>query len=507
MNKTAILVLTLLLGCTTAALAQDDDPCASDLTYGAYLERLSEQVSDRVNGKAATTAATDAAKAETKSQLASRANADGLTDSNLDLLHRAFVALGLGQVDEEEGQLVFNFNPELLDLDIGKFSPRVIVHDPVLFTALDKQIGTLPEAIRQSTKDSFEKELEELDDVEARLRWTNASSTPDAIIQELASDIFQPAYAAAGAKFQALGDRELSFRQQIGKALQEEAARIRKEASDKAEEEDVAETSQDSEEPPPPVVETMLVSEICKVPVAKKHFQDLDADVRARGTAGLTTLRDALTKARFFDLADLIEGEPRFTIEAAYRSRDDAAGPDERSASLRYEFGNISYRDFKDWAGKNSKAIKGEGASASVGEYLDTQKGRKALPKFSVSIDYSSSPELRIPLAAGMPDFVQPDASKITGMARGGWYFGDGRDRRIELEANYDDVSDDPARQDRFVGKLSWVEKLSGMAQAVAGSDLVVTLVYGSKPEFRGEVDEELGVRFGLKWSLGDPTK
>jgi len=217
MNRTAVLAFSLLLGCTAGALAQDD-PCASALSYEDYVFQVTEQVSNEVNGKSATAvdAATATATAETKAQLASRANADGLTGNRLDLLHRAFVALGLGQVDEDEGQLVFNFNPDFLDLDIGQFSPRVIVHDPVLFTALDEQIGTLPDATRQATKDSFQKQLGELDDIEAQVRWTNASGTPDAVIQELASDIFQPAYdQAAKAEFQAISELELSFKKLI----------------------------------------------------------------------------------------------------------------------------------------------------------------------------------------------------------------------------------------------------------------------------------------------------
>lgn len=471
MNKTAILVLSLLIGSGTTALAQDD-PCASTLSYGDYVFELTEKISDEVNGKTATAAAT----AETRSQLAGRANADGLTDNRLDLLHRAFVALGLGQVDEEEGQLVFNFNPEFLDLDIGQFSPRIIVRDPVLFTALDERIGTLPEDLREATQDTFEKQLGDLDDVEARVRWTNASSTPDAILQELASDIFQPAYeSAAQAELQAISGQELSFRKLIAQDLS------------------ISERE----------VGTTPVSSLCAVPAARAHFLQLVSDLRERGQSALTTLGNALTEAHFFDLADLIDGEPRFTIDASFRRRDEVAGPDERTASLRYEFGNISYREFEKWAEEENK----DKDAASVQEYLKTQKARKALPKLSVSLNYSSSPELRIPLAAGTPDFVQPDSYTISGIARGGWYFGGGRDRRLELEATYDDVSDAPNRQDRFIGELSWVEKLSGLAQAVAGSDLVVTLVYANKPKFRGEVDEELGLRFGLKWSLGDPKK
>ena len=64
----------------------------------------------------------------------------------------------------------------------------------------------------------------------------------------------------------------------------------------------------------------------------------------------------------------------------------------------------------------------------------------------------------------------------------------------------YDEVS-------RLVGTLSWVASLGPeLARLAGGSELVVSLVWADKPEFRGEVDEELGVHAGLKWSF-DGTK
>jgi hypothetical protein len=488
MRKTAFLALSLLLGSASAALAQDD-PCVSRLGYGEYLQQVSEEISNE--GKAQTPAAVDTAKnmakAAVMSQLANRANADGLTDNRLDLLHRAFVALGLGQVDEEDGQLVFNFNPEALKLGMGQFSPRVIVHDAVLSTALAEKIDALPEDVRGSTKDSFEKQLGSLDDIEAQLRWTNASGTPDAIIQELASDIFQSAYEkAAQAKFVAIAGQSAELHRQIKSDLAAAAA-----------------ATPSGVTPPSTDLNTVSVGEVCAVPAARVHFLQFVADLREQGRTALTTLGDSLTADHFFDLADLIDGEPHFTVEAAFRRRVDAVGQDVRSASLRYEIGNVSYRDFKSWAKKQGKDL----GTASAQDYLEARQASAALPKFSLSADYSSSPELRIPLAAGVPDFVASDASKISVAARGGLYFGGGRDRRLELEATYDDVSDDPARQDRLIGKLSWVEKMDGMLATLAGSDLVVTLVYASKPEFRGDVDQDLGVRFGLKWSLGAAAK
>lgn len=85
-----------------------------------------------------------------------------------------------------------------------------------------------------------------------------------------------------------------------------------------------------------------------------------------------------------------------------------------------------------------------------------------------------------------------------------GGFLDEARQRRWELKASYEDLSDDPARQDRFVGSRSWVEKLSPeLVPLVGGSELVVSLVYANKPELRGDVDEEFGTRAGRKWSLG----
>src|SRR5262249_34942325 len=154
------------------------------------------------NNKKGADAATAQATEDTATALANHANSDGVTNSQIDLIRRAFVALDLGQVQENDGSLVFNFNPDALNLDIGQFSPRVIVNKPMLLTSLDQKIDTLPDADRQGLKDDLKKGLGDLDDVEAHLRWTQSSSAPSRLLQQIANDIYKPAYiAAAQAKF------------------------------------------------------------------------------------------------------------------------------------------------------------------------------------------------------------------------------------------------------------------------------------------------------------------
>src|SRR4051812_46437616 len=194
MRARLILALQLLLLTAIPAVAQED-PCASSsnrgLTFSDFSENLSREVSAEFTASA-------------KTAVASRANGDGITSNRLDLLKKAFLALDLGQVDQKDGDLVFNFNPDTLNSNLGQFSPRVVVHKTALFAPLDKKIDTLPESIRQNRKDTLKKSIGDLDDVEAHLRWTQASGTPRAALQAAASEIFAPIAEKTGKPAQEL---------------------------------------------------------------------------------------------------------------------------------------------------------------------------------------------------------------------------------------------------------------------------------------------------------------
>ena len=69
----------------------------------------------------------------------------------------------------------------------------------------------------------------------------------------------------------------------------------------------------------------------------------------------------------------------------------------------------------------------------------------------------------------------------------------------FELSARYEDVSNDPSRLDRLVAQAGFSRKVSGDLSAG------VTLVYSNQPEYRGDVDEELSARLGLKFSTDAP--
>lgn len=475
------IALSLLLTlCSLPVLAQGD-PCAApdSRTLHDYFLNLSKTVSDDFNQnggqKAAEKAAAQAA-ADTAAALASHANGDGVTNSQLDLIRRAFVALNLGQVQENnDGSLVFNFNPDALNLDIGQLSPRVVVNKPMLLTSLDQKIDTLslPDADRQSLKDDLKKGLGDLDDVEAQLRWTQSSATPRRMLQQVANDIYKTVYmkAAVGPKFRSIGEDT------VVSAI----ARLKA--------------------PPLNFSTTSTVTEICANKDAAALLQDATKAVVKEGTAALGALHDELTQQQFFALADLIEGEPKLSAEGSFRRRAGAAGPDEGTFSLRYEIGSISYSNMKNWARRTGKD---PNSVATVQEYLTTRP--MSAPSFSLKVDYTKTQDFHFPLPAGAA-LDTPGSHTLSATLHGGMYLGNTRDRRLDLDASYDDVTDDPTRQNRFVASLSWTESLNAsLAKVVGGSELMVKLIYANKPEFVGDVNKDLGLRFGLKWSVGGTT-
>jgi hypothetical protein len=70
---------------------------------------------------------------------------------------------------------------------------------------------------------------------------------------------------------------------------------------------------------------------------------------------------------------------------------------------------------------------------------------------------------------------------------------------RLDLVANYEDVSDDPMRQNRGVATLTVTRRFGSMAVPFG-------IVYATRGEFLGEVDKQLSAHVGLKLNLfGNP--
>jgi hypothetical protein len=474
---TVALVLAISFALKANAQPDGEDPCAFDGSIDEYLTAVSARVSDEFNAALAEPAP-KVDPDETIDEVANRASGDGLIGGRLDLIQKAFVALDLGDITKEDDGLVFNFNPQQDAL--GMFSPRVIIHQPALLPALAKHVeGLADEAARAARKKALEDSLDELDDVELRLRWVPASETPRNRVVEL--------MPAAQAAMDAAWTETVS--QRAGNLAEDTAAAG---AAIKA---SLSTGPVATSKPELTLVSPM--SEVCKSsPATVDVIRSAAETIRAQGRPLLSELRSSLEKQGFFALADRLDEDPRIVAEGSYRDRSGATGPDQTSLSLRFETG------VKQLGRMMSGAADEESIAISSDPHRDPRK--RHLPDLALSAEYSRTDRFELAIPEDATPFAVDVAKSLTSKLVLSWYLDSARQRRIALEASYDDVSDDAAKQDRFVGTLSWVGRVSPkLADALGGSDLVVSFVYANKPEFRGEVDKDFGMRAGLKWSFG----
>lgn len=238
--------------------------------------------------------------------------------------------------------------------------------------------------------------------------------------------------------------------------------------------------------------------------------------VTADVEAGRAVL-DALRTSGYFDLYRLANNQPQLNFGVEYRAGSRLVGPDEARAKLSWEFGLTNLNDLRQFAspsGTCSKRATDASADARADclqEYLDDPDVRADLQsgdRFALTVEYLR----RKPYDADLPDdnvSLSLDAERaVVGSLAWGRYLslaGTGAETfgrsRVDLVASYEDVSSDPARQDRGIANLTYSQEVSG------GLVLSLAVVYATRPEFRGDVDEEWSSRLGLNYKLAGPPK
>jgi hypothetical protein len=463
-------VFAALFVASSSSRADGEDPCASNRGLEDSLnELLGEEFVDVARSIAGEESRSLEAAASEEAKL--RPQGEGAGGGGLDLYKKLFVGLELGSLSQDDGALTFNFRPDLLDLErFGATAIRAIVRDPELHEPLATALDDLTPPAGTEARKALEESLGDTDDVEYQLRWSFGDASPDAAAEELAREIFEKSSSGA---------------------VREAASAAAGEISDAMDE--IQRLIPDADESTP-------LSRICGTAGGRQAVERAHAAVKEKIAGALTLLGSNLDALNYVAVGDLVTGEPAVALDVSYRDRAEVVGPSSFAAKLHFQRGDRSTGSWKRWANRTGRGLD----AASLADYL---AGKDSIADGQTSIlataEYTETERFRFN-DAGLDLTLDRPRVKVRAAALTlGRKLGDKRGSRLDLEAKYEDATGDPERNDRFVSTLSWTQKLSDeVARLAGGSNLVVALVYANRPEYLGEVDQDLSVRAGLKWSI-----
>jgi hypothetical protein len=463
----SVLAILLLLAALPSPAQEPETTCGMTETYEDCFNRLVVLSEPEARKRTATRAATQITR-EAATRVAQKAVPEGSPDTAgtiRDFLPLFFSSLGLGGVKEENNALTLTFNPDLLQLGPDNpLSLQTLIRNPTAFKAL---VQALPTGIRAERKSAFEDQLKDFDDVELSLAWSRESERfgRDAMDhRELLSNVFLNMTESAAATVGTSATRDL-----LGKLA-------------------------DPNLPPD---------------LSKKTPADLDPRVRAdldlfiaAAVQEIHNRQKAIeTLARtqgLFKLDDLVNNQPQILVTANYRRRADLVGPDATTAKASFEMGFANVNGLKRHCRRRNQT---DPEGACLATYLE-KYGRtlETSPRLKVESEYSQTAAYLFTLPEDNFSYGLDRIRSLTARATLGGYLRSDlqgiQTTRMDLEAIYENVTGDEKRNNRLVATLTFTQKLN--------DDMATTLsaVWANKPQYRGEVDQELGARFGLKYKI-----
>lgn len=462
------------------------------LKQGANGLRKAEETADAAQPKGVRLA-----KAQAQDDLTTDVASDDSTTKR-DFLSMLLTSLASDNFEDSDGELrlAYNFGPDAFGgKGIAGLSFEAVAKDPQVFDQLLEQI---PEDLRASQKGSLEGELEDFDDLETRLHISflgglGGTSWGQRPVTEYSTRLFESVVENL--------NHEIDARET--EALREVAS---------------LQTS-----PETPSLGSKVSDTDPRVAAA------VEAVLLAAGKAIVErhqALARLLKETNFYRLGDLVANQPQLYLTLSARNRDDLVGPDEKSAKLSYEFGTGNFN------GLNRKCKGKPAGQATLDCYSDFLTDNKDLLRkplrlkleaeymevdpYSFSVDLSGGMngegeggeggEMAATTASLELDKVEKLVAALTIGKALKLEDSDAKDdptvlTRFDFQSKYEDVSNDPMRQDRWVSTLTLSQRVS------EESSLAVSLIYANKPEFRGMVDEEFSARAGLKFEVDRATK
>lgn len=217
--------------------------------------------------------------------------------------------------------------------------------------------------------------------------------------------------------------------------------------------------------------------------------------------------------------------QSKLHVDASYRVRRDLAGPNEFILKATYELGAdpvaemekeldagcraafALFRDAPTDAARQTVLFGASGSSACAADVLDAVATAAETPRidrqlryaFTIDAHWTEGQDIHrtTPVVIDLPG---KSGRSIAIAAAIGWdvYRPEEIDKRgrLELSATYDTVTGDPNRDDRFIGKLTYSQRISD------GTYAPISLVYASKADYLTNVDRRLNAHFGIAFKI-----
>lgn len=466
-------LLTLLLFLlATPVFAQDSDMLIQPgETYGDWISRLVEvgtQIEKETTTTAEATKAADAGKQAATARMLDKAVPEGSPETQgslRDFLPFFFGSLGLGDVKDENGALTLTFNPERLKM--GSHNPlslQTVIRDPVVFDALIKAI---PESIRADRKSALEEQLASFDDVEVNFSWSRESERfgrNPKYHDKLMGDLFAKMTEKAA--------------KEVGMTATHNLTNLF--ADPRLPDDALSKTPKESDRQVQDLLDPAITAAAEEIVKRQKVFTDL------------------LKDKRWYELDDLVNNQPQILASATYRQRDDLIGPDEWTAKFSWEMGFANINGLKRYCEDKGKS---EPDSDCLEGFLkEVGKTTEFAPRLKLEGEYGETAQYFYGLPADDFSYRLDRIQKtVIKGSLGGYMHSNAQGNqttRVDLEGLFEDVTGDEKRNNRFVATLTFSQKMTGDMSAA------FSVVYANKPEYLGEVDEELGARVGLRYKI-----
>jgi hypothetical protein len=260
----------------------------------------------------------------------------------------------------------------------------------------------------------------------------------------------------------------------------------------------ITEITNDPTIPPDLVIDE--TTDLCSIPNEALRRKLRDKVVRAaqEEAEAKEVLSRRLEETRLSEFYKLVDNQPQLHLTTAYRWRDAVLGPSGLSAKLSYEYGfanvnkfrkaankdnQITLEDYSDYLSKpRTQAFleHDDRISGSI-EYVDDRKDRILLPDDGIDLTIGNGTSLKLTGTYGRSLRVAPDLRVLS---------------RVDLSASYEDISDDPQRQDRGIASVTY------SARVRDPWFFTIVFNYANHAKYLPQSDKDFGAHVGISYNL-----